>query len=40
MNMAIGHGLLAVAAAIGMSAKMGVADENAWRDVARTTPGS
>jgi len=39
VNMAIGHGLLAVAAAVGMSAKMGVADESAWRDVAGTKLG-
>lgn len=35
VNMAIGHGLLAAAAAIGLSAKMGPAAESAWRDVAR-----
>jgi hypothetical protein len=36
VNMAIAHGLLAAAAAIGLSAKMGVADESAWRDAAGT----
>jgi hypothetical protein len=36
VSMATAHGLLAVAAAIGLSATMGQADEAAWRDVART----
>jgi hypothetical protein len=39
-EMAIGHGLLALAAAIGLSAKMGVADESAWRDAAGTPLGT
>jgi hypothetical protein len=34
VNMATAHGLLAVAAAIGVSATMARADEDAWRKVA------
>jgi hypothetical protein len=36
VNMAVAHGLLAAAAAIGLSAKMGVADESVWRETAGT----
>lgn len=36
VGMATAHGLLAVAAAVGLSGQMGTADETAWRAAAAT----
>jgi hypothetical protein len=40
VDMATAHGLLAVAAAVGLSANLDAADASAWRDAARTRLGT